>query len=298
MKTKTKTAKAKKCFFGLFAKDATIEKAHFIVQPIPYEATTSYGKGTKNGPSAIIDASTYLEIYDEELQQETINAGIFTLQPLSLNKLPPKTAYSKISEYASKHLSSNNTNRIAISLGGEHSISAGLVKGYSQGNPNLSVLHLDAHADFRNFYKGSIHSHACAARRISDICPIVSCGVRSLSSEEANFIKETHQNVFAEKSALNNVDKILNLLSDSVYISLDVDILDPSIMPSTGTPEPNGWQWNEICSFLHKIILNKNVIGLDVVEHSPIKELKAPDYTAAKLIYRIMGYVSKKNKWI
>lgn len=282
-------------FCGLEEEYSKKEKSHFYILPIPYEATTTYGHGTSLGPKAVIDASLNMETFDEELWQETYKLGIHTLPFLAPESTGPEQMNDELASYVYNEF---DKDKILISLGGEHSISPGLVKAFKKRYPDLTVLHLDAHADLRDSYQGTPYSHACASRRILEHCPIISCGIRSLSIEESDFIKETGYKIFLGKEALDKQAEINSLLSGNIYISLDVDILDPSIMPSTGTPEPDGWTWQEITNFLKGIIQNKNIAGLDVVELAPIPGIPAPDFTIAKLIYRIMGYIAISKKWI
>lgn len=282
---------AKYNFCGLEEKYSKKEECHFIILPIPYEATTTYGHGTALGPKAIIDASLNMELYDEELGQETYKLGIHTLPFLEHVSTGPEQMINELANYIYGEISPYMEDKILIGLGGEHSISLGLVMAFKKKYPNLSVLHIDAHADLRDTYQNTPYSHACASRRILEHCPLVSCGIRSISKEEIEFIKEKGQKIFWGKAPLAKPDEINSLLSNEVYITLDVDILDPSVMPSTGTPEPDGWTWRELCDFLKVIILNKNIVGLDVVELAPIPGISAPDFTVAKLVYRIMGYL-------
>lgn len=282
-------------FCGLPKKYSNKKDAHFYILPIPYEATTTYGRGTSHGPKAIIDASLHMETYDEELHLETYKLGIHTLPFLEPISRGPKSMITELATYVYKKIIKD---KILICLGGEHSISPGIVEGFKKRYPDLSVIHLDAHADLRDSYEGTPYSHACACRRILEYAPVVSCGIRSLSSEEAEFIKEIGHKIFWYKEALNRVDEINTLLSDNIYITLDVDVIDPSIIPSTGTPEPDGWTWRELCSFLKGIIMHKNIVGIDIVELSPTPGNQAPDFTIAKLIYKIMGYIAIYKKWI
>lgn len=270
------------------------EKSHFHILPIPYEATTTYRPGTRFGPQAILDASMNMELYDEELRQETYNFGIYTLPFIETKAGGPHQMVNALTRQSLRKI---HENKVLISLGGEHSISIGLIKAFRKKYPDLSVLFLDAHADMRNTYQESQHGHACTARRIQEIVPIVLAGTRSLSAEEARFIKKNKMNIFWGRDALKKFKKINELLTDTVYISLDVDILDPSIMSATGTPEPNGWLWHELTGFLKSIISNKKIVGIDIVELSPVKDTPAPDFTVAKLIYRIMGYISHTRNW-
>lgn len=286
-------------FLGLPDKYSKKEDSLFIILPVPYESTTSYGRGTSQGPKAIIDASRYIELYDEELMQETYKLGIHTLPFMEPASSGPEEMINKLANYVQKEIVSYyNENKILFSLGGEHSISAGLVKGFSKKYPDLSVLHFDAHADLRDSYQGESFSHACAARRMLEHCPVISCGIRSISAEEVDFAKKTKQKIFFGKSALNKTSEVNSLLSGDIYITLDVDVLDPSVMPSTGTPEPDGWTWRELCDFLKEIICKKYIVGLDIVELSPLSGISAPDFSIAKLIYRIMGYVALSKQWM
>lgn len=285
-------------FCGLQKKYSKKETSRFHILPVPYEATTSYGQGTALGPKATIDASLHIETYDEELGLDTYKLGIHTLPFVEPKTTDPEHMANELTKIVYNELSAGKNEKLLISLGGEHSISPGLVKAFRKKYADLSVLHLDAHADLRDSFQGTKYSHACANRRILEYCPSVSCGIRSLSREEADFIKETGKDIFFEKDALDKINKINSLLSQNIYITLDLDVLDPSIMPSTGTPEPGGWTWHELCGFLKKIILNKNVVGIDVVELSPINGMTAPDFTSAKLIYRIMGYAALSKGWI
>lgn len=276
-------------FCSLDDKYSNKNKSLFHIIPIPYEATTTYRPGIRFGPQAIIDASMNMELYDEELKQETCNFGIHTLPFIESRASGPKKMVDQITIRTSKLIKED---KVLVSIGGEHTISIGLTKAFHKKHPELSVLILDAHADLRNSYQESLYSHACTARRIQEFAPIIPVGTRSLSAEEAKFIEAKKVNVFWGKEALKNVNAVKELLTDTVYISLDVDIMDPSILPATGTPEPDGWLWHELTGFLKEIILSKNVVGMDIVELSPIKDNPAPDFSIAKLIYRLMGYIS------
>lgn len=300
MGSKTKQGKS---FIESEKEFANYDNSKFIVIPCPHEATTSYAKGTKNGPKAIIDASFFLENFDDELLLETYKDGIHTTSPITISKLKLQT---------SKTL---NDKKIPIILGGEHSISPVPISAAKIFYPDLTVLQFDAHADLRDKYNGQKSSHACAARRILEICPIVQVGIRNISREEWEFAKGSRQldKIYFKNSKSKNpalpagrqnsneipnpnlkIQKILNQLSDNVYITFDVDVFDPSIMPSTGTPEPGGMLWDEVLDILRAVCANKNIVGADFVELMPIKGLHAPDYMIAKLIYRLMGYITQK----
>ncbi|OGC03356.1 hypothetical protein A2276_00345 [candidate division WOR-1 bacterium RIFOXYA12_FULL_43_27] len=228
----------------------------FTLIPCPHEETVSWGKGTKNGPKAILEALKYVENFDEEVLRTAA-------KPVTKTKL-----YSAC-------LKALKNNSIPIILGGEHSISPEAVRAVKEIYPDLSVLHLDAHADLRDSYQGRKDSHACAARRMLEICPVVSLGVRSMSKEEYPIYS-----------------RLPKRLSKHVYISFDVDVFDPGIMPSTGTPEPGGLSWQQVLNIFKKVCKTKAVVGADFVELAPIKGLHAPDFMIAKLIYKLMGYLS------
>jgi N1-aminopropylagmatine ureohydrolase len=257
-------------------------QSKFVVVPVPYEKTTTYGKGTKHGPAAILDASQRVENFDEELKVETYKkAGIHTLKSSSIKSL--QLIVSGLL----------NDNKIPIILGGEHSISPFAVKACAEKYTDLSVLSFDAHADLRDEYEGRKDNHACALRRILEISPAVQVGVRSLSQGEYLFAKKIGQ---LEKIHWANkeieAEKINRQLSNNVFIDIDVDVFDPSIIPSTGTPEPGGMLWYKIVDILAQVCKTKNVVGVSVTELAPIKGIHAPDFTIAKLIYKIMGYIS------
>lgn len=262
------------------------ESAYFVVVPTPYEKTTSYGQGTKSGPSAICEASLQVELYDEELGKEVYEKGIATLKPvLDLDKL--EKTIGKIL----------TGKKFPIILGGEHTISAPSVRACKKYYKNLSVVHFDAHADLRDEFEGTKLSHACVMRRVVEAkIPIVQIGIRNHSLEEACFIKEAGLNrpFYANEIYSSNywMDEALKLLSSDVYLSFDVDVFDGSIIPSTGTPEPGGMNWFQVVAFFKKLATEKNVIGADFVELAPVKGNSGPDFTIAKLIYKLIGYLS------
>lgn len=255
----------------------------FVIVPCPHEATTSYGHGTRKGPAAILRALREVELFDEELGYEPCRKS-----PACIEKPIPVT---RLESTVAKILQDD---KIPVVLGGEHSITPFAVKAVAEKYKNLSVLQLDAHADLRDSYRGSRNSHACAMRRVLEICPAVQVGIRSISIEEwewANKTGQINKIHFAEK--LEVVDKIENQLHKNVYITIDVDVFDPSVIPATGTPEPGGMFWYEVLDVLKGVCATKNVIGFDVVELAPRKGDNAPDFTVAKLIYKLMGFLSK-----
>jgi agmatinase len=270
----------------------------FTIIPVPYDLTTTYISGTNKGPQAILDASTHMELYDEELLKETYRAGIYTRQPIPVQALQPEEMLRMVAEVVASDMRSG---RVQVVLGGEHSISLAPVQELIKLYPNMSVLQLDAHADLRDSYDGTPYNHACVGRRISERCPLVQAGVRSMSKEEADFKQSSQVLTFSDydfKDSAGTFDTILEELTDDVYLTLDLDVLDPAIMPSVGTPEPGGLGWYELLTFLKILSNRKRIVSFDVVELAPQPGNIAPDFLAAKLIYRIMGYIAESQGWL
>ncbi|MCH8004284.1 MAG: agmatinase [Nanoarchaeota archaeon] len=261
-----------------------------VILPIPYEKTTTYVKGTAKGPQAIINASRNIELYDEELGKEISNVGICTLNPLIIDKNPEEMV-NDVFENVKELL---DDNKFPIIIGGEHSITPGCVKAFADSHDDFSILQLDAHADLREEYDGTKFSHACAMKRCLDICKnIVQVGIRSLSYEESIFVKKNKLKIFWAKDIFDNdewEEKAISNLSKDVYITFDLDVLDLSIMPSTGTPEPGGLRYYQVLRFLKNVFEKRNVVGFDVVELCPNVNNVSPDFTAAKIIYKMIGY--------
>lgn len=260
-----------------------------VILPLPYEGTVSYGKGTSKAPSAILDASKQVELYDEELEIEPYKIGIWTEEALKLGKEPEKMV-GEVYFSAKKHVSAG---KFLVSLGGEHSIPTGIVKAYKERYPRLSVLQFDAHADLREEYHGTKFSHAAVMSRIRELCPAVQVGIRSLSKEEAEKAKKNNYPIFWAQDIHDNekwFDKAISRLSDDVYITFDIDVFDPSIMPATGTTEPGGLGWYPVLKFLKEVFKKKNVVGFDLVELAPIKERHDCDFLAARLVHKVIGY--------
>ena len=266
---------------------ADYSKSKIVILPVPYDGTTSYRPGARNGPGAIITASKALELYDSELNKN-FSEGICTLDELEVvnsSELMNKRVYE-----AAKQLIEDG--KTIVTIGGEHSISSAVVKALIEKHENLSVLQIDAHADLRDINGEDKYDHGCVARRIIELCPIVEIGVRSLGEEEANFIREKSVPVFWASDLDDDswMEEAIGKLSDVVYVTIDMDCLDPSIMPSVGTPEPGGLKWYQLLRFMKKLSNTKRVIGFDVVELSPQPGNVAPDFLAAKLIYKLIGY--------
>jgi agmatinase len=279
-------------FLGLPKEYSDFSKAEFLIFPVPYEQTTTYQKGTSFGPQAIIQASQQVEFFDVELGKESYKKGVHTLDELFPTSAGPKEMVEKIHNLGKKLIGSKKK---IIMLGGEHIISLGMVQVFKEKYKNLSVLQLDAHADLRDSYQESKFNHACVMRRIKEICPTVQVGIRNLSLEENNFIRKDKSKIFFAEKIRNKKDwqkEAISSLSENVYLTLDLDFFDPSIMPSVGTPEPGGFLWYETLEFLKEVFAKKNMVGCDVVELCPQPGNIAPDFTVAKLVYKIMGYWS------
>lgn len=268
-----------------------LENSRYILMPIAYDGTSTFVKGADKGPQAILDASDSLELYDIQYQHEAYKAGIYTDNydyDFSTPDAMVKSVYLRTKHFL------NQEKMIAL-LGGEHSVSIGAIKAMSERFSNLTVLQIDAHADLRDDYHDSIFNHACVMRRAQDYARVVQVGIRNVCTEEMpNVVPE---NMFYAHDIYNNedwMDKAVERLTDNVYISFDLDGLDPSILPATGTPLPGGLQWYPTLKFLEKVICKKNVVGFDVVELCPEEENKVSDVLAATLIYKIITMMDRR----
>ena len=274
--------------YGNWPKNYTdLKSAKIVILPVPYDRTSTWIKGSDKGPKAIFEASVKMELYDIETDSEVYRQGIFTLKPISENGSPERMVKRVKSEVV-KHA---RAGKFVVLVGGEHSVSIGSIQAQAKRHKNLSVLQLDAHSDLRDEYYGSKYNHACVMARVKEICPIVQVGIRSLDiSEKNNF--DSKRMFFAEriKDNKNWQDQAIAKLSDKVYLTIDLDVFDPSILPSTGTPEPGGLDWYEILSFIKKVNQKKNIVAFDVVELCPNAKEKSSDFLTAKLIYKILSY--------
>ena len=266
------------------------ETSKAVILPIPYEKTTTYVKGAAKGPAAILDASRNMELYDEELDKEISEVGICTLNELKIEE-KPELMINIVYENVKKLISEG---KFPVVIGGEHSITPGCVKAYAASYDDFSVLQLDAHTDLREEYDGTRFSHACTMKRVLDISKnIVQVGIRSMDYEEAVFAKKNKMKIFWAKDIFkedNWFNDAISRLSKNVYITLDLDVFDPSIMPSVGTPEPGGLGYYQVLRFLRKVFEERNVVGFDFVELSPNENDVSSDFTAAKVIYKMIGY--------
>ncbi len=283
-------------FLGAATRRTTWKDSRVAILPVPFEQTVSYGKGTSRGPAGILRASAYVEFYDEETGRDVMrDVGIATLPPLRTGKKTGKAALDLIEARAAAIARSG---KFLFSLGGEHTITQALVRGLIPAYRDLSILQIDAHSDLRQSYQGSPLSHACVMARICDFVEprrIVQVGIRAQCEEEADFIRRKRiTTLYAHQIRAGRpgawMERALSKLSKHVYVSFDVDGLDPSIMPATGTPEPNGLFWDETMRFLKLVGSERTVIGCDVVEFSPLKGLHHADLAAAKLVSKMINY--------
>ncbi|MBI3326129.1 MAG: agmatinase [Nitrospinae bacterium] len=283
-------------FGGLLPEESAFERAQVVILPIPYEQTTTYGTGTRDGPRALLNASRNMELYDEELDDEVYQVGIHTLREVETEASGPEAMVNRIAEVARELL---RHGKFVVGLGGEHTVSVGLIRAFAERYPGLSVLQFDAHADLRDTYHGTPFSHACVMRRAAELVPVVQVGIRSLSREEAEFVKQGKTRVFYAPQVLGSpalATAIANALTEQVYITVCLDAFDPSIMPAVGTPEPGGLGWYDVLNIVRRVAETRHILGFDVVELFPIPGHVAPDFLAAKLVYKLLGYRFRLGK--
>ena len=308
-------------FLGLDEEGSDFDRARVVILPVPYEATTSYGGGTRGGPGSIIEASRYIELYDQELDLEPHEVGICTLPSLELSGAGPEEAIQELRK-AYDALRAAAPNKLIIALGGEHSISSAPIlswaDSFANGTPplpefgrvitrngeqvtandqadrKLTVLQFDAHTDLRMEYEGSEYSHAAVMYRVVDRVNLVSVGIRALTRDERELARANDNIHLFLADDIHSGDtwmnEVMEKLTGDVYISFDVDCFDPSLVPSTGTPEPGGLQWYPVLRLLRRVFAERNVLAIDVVELAPTPGLYAPDFLVAKLIYKMIGY--------
>lgn len=277
-------------FGGSTPSTTDFEGARVVIFPVPLDRTTSYVPGTRNGPHEILVASSHMELWDEETQTDVHTIGIYTLPEMDF---PFATMDEIVREIRRVTAELVTRGKFPLVIGGEHSITPAVVGAVAAKFPGLSVLQLDAHADLRDSYMGTPHNHACAMRRALEFGPATQVGIRSLSPEEAQAIPSLATTVFYDYNMRDDpdwMDRVVESLTDTVYITIDVDGFDPAIMPATGTPEPGGLSWHEALRLLRKVIERRHVVGCDIVELSPIGGNIAPNFLCAKLIYKILSY--------
>ncbi len=267
-------------------------KSQIVVVPVPYDGTSTWIKGADKGPEALLNASANMELFDIETDSEVYKQGIYTSKAISENASPElmsEAVYHKAINYI-------NENKFVVTIGGEHSVSIGTIKAHVEKFEKVTVLQIDAHTDLRPEYEGSKFNHACVMSRVSEWCPFVQVGIRSMDVEEMQYVVQG--NIFYAKDIVDNddwMDIAIKKLTKNVYLTFDLDGLDPSIMPGTGTPEPGGLLWYQTLKFLKKVIEMKNLIGFDVVELCPNEINKTSDFLSAKLDYKILSYKFQKS---
>ena len=287
-------------FGGIPDKYSSWKNSAFAVVPFPIDLTTTYVSGTRNGPKAILEASSHMELFDEENKIEPYRAGIFTSTEIQLMTTGPLTMLKEVER---RFRAVMKAGKIPVLLGGEHSGTCGAVAALRKKHDDLTVVQFDAHADLRDKYLGTPWNHACVGRRIVNSgAKLVQVGIRSMSEDEDRFLRKSEgvKTFYASelRENLGDVTKgIVSNLTGNVYITIDLDVFDPGIMPAVGTPEPGGLSWFEVIDVLRDIMLSgTNIVGFDIMELAPIPGIVAPDFLAAKLCYRMMGWVLAKRE--
>ncbi len=272
---------------------SSLDSARVLILPVSYEGTVSYGTGTGAGAMAIVDASRNMELYEEETDTEVYKVGIHTLPEFTARETPDEMM-SELYGYTKELLKSG---KFLCMLGGEHSVSAPIIKAHNETYEDLSVLQIDAHADLRDAYDGTPHSHASImARVVKDMrIPSVQVGIRSISGEEARSLKDDlPTKIFWARDIVGKtdwIDKAVDSLTENVYLTIDIDGLDPSIVPTTGTPEPGGLGWYETLTLIRKLTEKKRVVGMDLVEYSYVENYDSPAFLCSKLVYKSLAYI-------
>jgi len=275
-------------YAGIPDEYAQLNSSKIVLIPVPYDGTSTWGKGADKGPDAFLEASANMEIYDIETDSEVYKNGVFLADPVTENSSPEamvEAVHKKASEYI-------KMGKFVTLFGGEHSVSIGSIRAFKENFDNLTVLQFDAHADLRPEYEESACNHACAVHEAQHTTNLVQIGIRSMDTVEKPFLKK--ENCFFAHQIFANPDwmeKALSRITDNVFITIDLDVFDSSIMPSTGTPEPGGLNWYQVIDFIKIVIKNKNVVGFDIMELCPNDINRGPDFLAAKLYYKILSYV-------
>ena len=279
--------RSKTTFAGIPTEFGQLETAQVVLIPVPFDGTTTWGKGSDNGPEAFLEAAENMELYDIETHTEVYKQGIYLADPIAGHS-DPAAMVRQVHETAKEYIKRNH---FVTLMGGEHSISIGAIRAFNECFENLTVLQIDAHADLRKSYMGSPFNHACAMHEASQTTNLIQTGIRSMDTLEKTYM-DSEKTFFAHEMADDEywMDKVVDLMTDQVYITFDLDALDPSIMPSTGTPEPGGLLWYETLEFLKKVFEEKNVVGFDLVELCPNPQDKSPNFLAAKLYYKMLSY--------
>jgi len=277
--------------FGATTPSVSFDDARVVILPVPLDRTTSYVSGTRNGPHELLVASSHLELWDEETGSDVHEVGICTLPEMEFPFATMDEVMDDIRRVATEIVTHG---KFPVVIGGEHSITPPVVAAVAAKYPGLSVLQIDAHADMRDTYMGTPHNHACAMRRVLDYVPrTTQVGIRSLSTEEAAAVPTLPTTIFYDHNMRQQpdwIERVVASLGETVYITVDVDGLDPAIMPATGTPEPGGLSWYETLHLLRRVIESRQLVGCDIVELSPMPGNVAPSFLCAKLLYKILSY--------
>jgi agmatinase len=277
-------------FGGVLPTPRTFEESEAVILPLPFERTTSYVPGTRYGPRDLLVASAQVELWDEELAIDVHARGLYTAPEVDLSGFDLGEAMTEIGRIAGELL---DTGKFLLTIGGEHSITSPIVGAAAARRPGLSVLQIDAHADLRSSYLGEPHSHACAMRRTLDFAPLVQVGIRNISEDEFKAVPSLRTKIFYDWNMRDDpawIDRVVDALSDDVYITIDLDGLEPGLMPAVGTAEPGGLSWRELTTLLRRTFERKRVAACDVVELCPIPGLIAPNFAAARLVYKLLTY--------
>ena len=274
-------------YAGIPDEFAQLEKAKIVLIPVPYDGTSTWGKGADKGPQAFLEASENMELYDIETESEVYEQGIFLADAITENA-SPEAMVNEVHKTTKEYI---KRNKFVTLIGGEHSISIGSIRAFNECFDDLTVLHIDAHADLRASYNGTKFNHACALHEASQTTNLVQVGIRSMDGIEKTFM-DVEKTFFAHDMVNDEfwIDKVIESLTDKVFITFDLDVLDPSILPSTGTPEPGGLLWYETLDFLKQVFEEKTVVGFDLVELCPNPADKSSDFVAAKLYYKMLSY--------
>lgn len=279
-------------FLGLHSSETDFDAARAVLIPAPYDGTTTYRAGTREGPRAILSASRELEFFDEETRTEVYREGIFTLEELAVNVSSPKEMVREVREACTFVIDSG---KLPVLLGGEHLLSLGMIEALATRYPDLTILHLDAHSDLREEYQGSPYSNACVMRLALDHASLVQVGIRSLTKEEFDFIETRRIPCFFAYRLHRDPELWKNIAGAvegrNVYISIDLDAFDPSIMPAVGTPEPGGLGWYETLAMLKEVAARSKVVGFDIMELLPVPQDPPSEFFAARLVYKLLSYI-------
>ena len=277
-------------FGGTTPTTTDFDTARVVILPVPLDRTTTYVPGTRNGPHEILVASSHMELWDEETETDVHSIGIFTLPEMEFPFATMDEVLREIRRVATELVARG---KFPVVLGGEHSITAPIVAALAAKYPGLSVLQIDAHADLRDSFMGTPHNHACAMRRVLEYARCTQVGVRSLSTEEASAVPTLPTEIFYDFNMRQHedwIERVVDSLGETVYVTVDCDAFDPAIMPAVGTPEPGGLTWYEMLALLRRVIDRRRVVGCDIVELCPMPGNVAPNFLCAKLLYKILSY--------